>query len=85
MLTDGCDRPIPTRRNLQPRLPKLRPHLLNPAHPYVLVALTFYRPDEPVQLVGCINKIPTNLDWQPRYSFEQLVELMVEHELKELS
>lgn len=52
---------------------------------YVSVDPAFYRPDEPVQLVGCIDKIKTKLHWQPRYSLQQLVETMVENDLKELS
>lgn len=52
---------------------------------YVSVDPAFYRPDEPVQLVGCIDKIQTQLGWKPQYSFEQLVELMVDYDLKELS
>lgn len=52
---------------------------------YVSVDPAFYRPDEPVQLVGCTAKIQTQLGWKPQYSFEKLVELMVDHDLKELS
>jgi GDPmannose 4,6-dehydratase len=52
---------------------------------YVCVDPAFWRPDEPVQLVGCVDKIKTQLHWQPQYSFKQLVELMVDHELKNLS
>jgi GDPmannose 4,6-dehydratase len=52
---------------------------------YVSVDPAFYRPDEPVQLVGCIDKIKTQLHWKPHHSFEQLVEIMVDHDLKELS
>jgi GDPmannose 4,6-dehydratase len=52
---------------------------------YVSIDPTFYRPDEPVQLVGNINKIKTKLGWRPQYSFQQLVELMVNHDLKELT
>jgi GDPmannose 4,6-dehydratase len=52
---------------------------------YVSVDPTFYRPDESVQLLGSIDKIKTNLAWQPQYSFEQLVELMVDYDLKKLS
>ena len=51
---------------------------------YVSVDPAFYRPDEPVQLVGCIDKIKTQLHWKPQHSFEQLVEIMVDHDLKEL-
>lgn len=52
---------------------------------YVSVDPAFYRPDEPVQLVGCIDKIQTQLGWTPQNSFKQLVELMVDYDLKELS
>ncbi|NDJ22506.1 NAD-dependent epimerase/dehydratase family protein [Nostoc sp. B(2019)] len=52
---------------------------------YVSVDPTFYRPDEPVQLIGCIDKIKTNIHWKPQYSFNQLVELMVDYDLKKLS
>lgn len=51
---------------------------------YVSVDPTFYRPDESIQLVGCIDKIKARLHWKPHYSFEQLVEIMVDHDLKEL-
>lgn len=49
---------------------------------YVSVDPAFYRPDEAVQLVGCIDKIRDRLGWQPRYDLKALVNLMVEYELK---
>ena len=52
---------------------------------YVSVDPEFYRPDEPVQLVGSIQAIQKSLHWQPEYSFAQLVESMVEHDLQELT
>jgi len=52
---------------------------------HVSVDTAFYRPDEPVQLVGCIDKIGNRLSWKPHHSFEQLVELMVVHDLKRLN
>lgn len=52
---------------------------------YVSVDPEFYRPDEPVQLVGSVDKIKTELGWQPEYSFEKMVELMVDYDLKKLS
>ena len=36
-------------------------------------------------LNGNINKIKSKLRWQPEYSFKQLVELMIEKDLQELS
>jgi GDPmannose 4,6-dehydratase len=38
-----------------------------------------------VLLAGSIEKIHTQLGWKPRHSFKELVELMVEHDLKELT
>jgi GDPmannose 4,6-dehydratase len=52
---------------------------------YVSVDPNFYRPDEEVQLVGSIDKIRRQLNWEPQYSFKQLVELMVDQDLKQLS
>lgn len=52
---------------------------------FVSVDPNFYRPDEEVQLVGSIDKIRQQLNWEPEYSFKQLVELMVDQDLKELS
>lgn len=51
---------------------------------YVSVDPAFYRPDEAVQLVGCIDKIRDRLGWQPRYDLKALVNLMVEQELRSL-
>lgn len=51
---------------------------------YVSVDPQFYRPDEPVTLVGCVDKIKARIQWQPKYSFAGLVEAMVEHERKDL-
>lgn len=52
---------------------------------YVSIDPAFYRPNEPVELVGAIDKIQTKIGWQPEYSFKQLVQSMVDHDLKELS
>lgn len=52
---------------------------------YVIVDPEFYRPDEFVQLVGCNDKIKARLGWHPRYSFKELVEVMVNYDLKQLT
>lgn len=52
---------------------------------YVSVDPQFYRPDEPVTLAGCVDKIKARTEWRPKYSFSDLVESMVEHELKDLT
>ncbi len=51
---------------------------------YVSVDPEFYRPNESVQLVGCIDKIQTQLNWKPQYSFEDLVRIMVDYDLQKL-
>ena len=45
----------------------------------------FVRPREPVPLVGDPSKAREQLGWEPRTSFEELMRMMVEHDLRELS
>jgi len=52
---------------------------------YVSIDPAFYRPDESVQLIGCIDKISNDLGWKPQHSFAQLVELMVDYDIQRLS
>jgi GDPmannose 4,6-dehydratase len=52
---------------------------------YVSVDPAFYRPDESIQLIGCIDKIRNDVGWKPQHSFEQMIELMVDSDLKELT
>ncbi len=52
---------------------------------YVSVDPAFYRPDESIQLIGCIDKIRNAVGWQPQHSFEQMIELMVDSDLRELT
>jgi GDPmannose 4,6-dehydratase len=52
---------------------------------YVSVNSAFYRPDENVQLVGNIDKIKNKVGWTPKCTFENLVEVMVEHDLRDLN
>lgn len=51
---------------------------------YVSVAPEFYRPNEAVELVGDVTQIKTDLGWEPKYSFQQLVELMVDYDMQQL-
>ncbi|QOZ52001.1 GDP-mannose 4,6-dehydratase [Bradyrhizobium sp. CCBAU 53338] len=44
----------------------------------------FYRPNEPIPLVGDPTKARRELGWQPRMSFEDLVRTMVEEDLRRL-
>jgi GDPmannose 4,6-dehydratase len=43
------------------------------------------RPSEPVRLVGDYGKARAKLGWEPRTSFEELVCLMVDHDLELLA
>ena len=51
---------------------------------YVSIDPAFYRPDEAVQLVGSVDKIKSELGWEPEYNFTKMVELMVDYDLKKL-
>ncbi len=51
---------------------------------YVSVAPEFYRPNEAVELVGDVTQIKTDMGWEPKYSFQQLVELMVDYDMEQL-
>ena len=42
----------------------------------------YFRPTETDSLVGDASKARQRLGWQPRVSFEQLVDIMVDHDLK---
>src|SRR4051794_2179411 len=53
--------------------------------PYVVVDEDFVRPPDPVPLVGNPAKARERLGWQPRVSFEQMIGMMVETDLRELS
>lgn len=49
---------------------------------YVLINEDMYRPNEKVQLVGDSSKIRTTLNWKPEVEFEEMVNLMVNEDLK---
>ncbi len=51
---------------------------------YVTIDPKFLRPAEVDQLVGDASKAHTQLGWQPEVSFEQLIHMMVDHDLAEL-
>jgi GDPmannose 4,6-dehydratase len=52
---------------------------------HVVVDPEFVRPSDPVSLVGDPSKAKRQLGWEPRTSFEELIRMMVEHDLQELS
>lgn len=52
---------------------------------YVVVDPEFVRPPDPVPLLGDPSRARAALGWEPRVSFEELVQMMVEHDLRELT
>jgi len=52
---------------------------------HVRVDPEFVRPADPVPLVGDPSKARSQLGWEPRTSFEEMIEMMVETDLAELS
>jgi GDPmannose 4,6-dehydratase len=52
---------------------------------YVVVDPEFVRAQDPVSLVGDPSKARAKLGWEPRTSFDELVRMMVEHDLQDLA
>ena len=50
---------------------------------YVVQDPEFYRPAEVNYLRGCHDKAKAKLGWEPKYSFEDLVKLMMENDINE--
>lgn len=50
---------------------------------YIGIDPTYYRPAEVKNLVADISKAKTKLGWQPKTKFEDLVKIMVDHDLKQ--
>lgn len=53
--------------------------------PYVVVDPEFVRAPDPVPLLGDPSRARAELGWEPRVSFEELVQMMVEEDLRELT
>jgi GDPmannose 4,6-dehydratase len=51
---------------------------------YVVIDPRFLRPADVIDLVGDASKACRKLGWEPTVTFEQLIEMMVEHDLAEL-
>jgi GDPmannose 4,6-dehydratase len=52
---------------------------------YVIQDQQFFRPNEIAKSVGDASKAKLVLNWSPRTTFEEMVALMVESEVKDLS
>ncbi|NLD71805.1 MAG: GDP-mannose 4,6-dehydratase [Chloroflexi bacterium] len=53
-------------------------------HDYVTVDESLLRPADVEQLVGDCSKARRQLGWEPQVSFEELIHMMVDHDLEEL-
>lgn len=51
---------------------------------YVRINSNFFRPDEKIPLVGDGSKIKRNLGWEPQVQFKELIENMVQYDVKRL-
>jgi len=49
---------------------------------YVVIDPKFFRPAEVDYLLGNPQKAQTKLSWQPRVTFEELIKMMVDHDLQ---
>ncbi len=49
---------------------------------YLVIDPELYRPREEVPLVGDSNKIKSQLNWEPKVSFEEMVREMVQSDLE---
>ena len=49
---------------------------------FVKVDEKFYRPAEVHQLLGDASKVKKDLDWEPEVSFEELIQMMVDADIK---
>ncbi len=52
---------------------------------YVVVDATLQRPAEVDRLVGDASRVGLEIGWEPRVSFEELVEMMVDADLERLA
>jgi GDPmannose 4,6-dehydratase len=52
---------------------------------YVEVDPTYFRPSEVISLIGDATKMKTDLKWEPRTSWQELVEIMVQNDLEKRS
>jgi GDPmannose 4,6-dehydratase len=52
---------------------------------HVVVDPEFVRPPDPVPLVGDPSKARTQLGWEPRTSFEEMIGMMLESDLRQLA
>ena len=50
---------------------------------YVQTSEKYFRPNEVNHLLGDSNKIRKQLGWEPKHNFNELVQMMVENDIKE--
>ena len=50
---------------------------------YIVIDPRFYRPAEVEYLLGFSQKAKAELGWEPKITFEELIKLMVDHDINE--
>jgi len=66
----------------QPRTSNLEHKTLKPGNVIIEIDPRYFRPTEVVHLQADITKAKEKLNWQPRISFEELVKIMVDYDMK---
>ena len=52
---------------------------------YIKISEKYFRPNEVEHLLGDYSKAAKELNWKPKTSFKELVQMMVEHDVEEAS
>lgn len=69
------------RSKLEDLTKQFQPNSLNLNLPVVEVNPSYYRPTEVELLIGDYSKAKAKLSWEPEVKFEELVKIMVKHDL----
>jgi len=67
---------------IKPRTSNLEHKTLKPGNVIIEIDPRYFRPTEVVHLQADITKAKEKLNWQPRISFEELVKIMVDYDMK---
>jgi GDPmannose 4,6-dehydratase len=68
-----------------PMLEKLKTTILKPGYVLIEIDPKYFRPTEVEHLQADITKAKEKLGWQPRTTFEELIMIMVDYDLKRLN
>ena len=67
---------------IKPQTSNLEHKTLKPGNVIIEIDPRYFRPTEVVHLQADITKAKEKLNWQPRISFEELVKIMVDYDMK---